>query len=282
MARALPAPASTRRTRRRPGSRCRPAPSRSAASGPGSGAAPIAGADEPADRGRAERRCAQRRPRRSPQRAAGLPRAPEARKAARGARARWAAAQRPLDWGTAEALAFGTLALEGHAGAAGRARTSGAAPSATATRCSTTTRPATPYAPLAHLARGAGHRRGPRQPPLRGGRARLRVRLQPGDARGAHDLGGAVRRLRERRPGDHRPVPRRRARPSGTGSPGWSCCCRTGWRGRGRSTRRRALERFLELSRGRQLAGREPHHAGAVLPRAPAAGACRRTASRWW
>ena len=56
-------------------------------------------------------------------------------------------------------------------------------------------------------ARGAGEGLHLRQPALRGRRARLRVRLQPGAARGAGDLGGAVRRLRERRPGAHRPVP---------------------------------------------------------------------------
>ena len=65
--------------------------------------------------------------------------------------------------------------------------------------------------------RQAGRVRGARQPAVRGGRARLRVRLQPGHARGAHDLGGAVRRLRERRAGDHRSVPRARRRRSGTG-----------------------------------------------------------------
>ena len=37
-------------------------------------------------------------------------------------------------------------------------------------------------------------------------RARLRVRLRPGEPRGARRVGGAVRRLHQRRPGDHRPV----------------------------------------------------------------------------
>ena len=59
--------------------------------------------------------------------------------------------------------------------------------------------------------------RGLQQPAVRGGRARLRVRLQPRHARRAGDLGGAVRRLRQRRAGDHRSVPRRRPRTSGTG-----------------------------------------------------------------
>ena len=64
------------------------------------------------------------------------------------------------------------------------------------------------YTPLAARARQAGDVRGARQPAVGGGRARLRVRLQPRHARGPDDLGGAVRRLRERRAGDHRPVPR--------------------------------------------------------------------------
>ena len=46
------------------------------------------------------------------------------------------------------------------------------------------------------LGAGPGTLRGLRQPALRGGRARLRVRLQPRLPRRARDLGGAVRRLR--------------------------------------------------------------------------------------
>ena len=72
------------------------------------------------------------------------------------------------------------------------------------------------YAPLDHLGRDPGALRGVRQPALRGGRARLRVRLQPGRPHDARALGGAVRRLRERRPGDHRPVHRRRRTRSGS------------------------------------------------------------------
>ena len=74
--------------------------------------------------------------------------------------------------------------------------------------------------PRVHAARAhprkAGDVRGARQPAVGGRRARLRVRLQPGHARRADDLGGAVRRLRERGAGDHRSVPRARRRRSGT------------------------------------------------------------------
>ena len=67
--------------------------------------------------------------------------------------------------------------------------------------------------------------------------ARLRVRLQRGGARSAGALGGAVRRLHQRRPGDRGPVHQRRASPSGGSPPGSPCSCRTATRARGRSTR---------------------------------------------
>ena len=57
---------------------------------------------------------------------------------------------------------------------------------------------------------------------------------------GARDLGGAVRRLRERRAGHHRSVHRRRPKTSGTASAASCCSCRTASRARARSTRARA------------------------------------------
>ena len=56
----------------------------------------------------------------------------------------------------------------------------------------------------------------------------------------AGDLGGAVRRFRQRRAGRDRPVHRVRRGRSGAASAAWCCCCRTATRGRARSTRRRA------------------------------------------
>jgi 2-oxoglutarate dehydrogenase E1 component len=67
----------------------------------------------------------------------------------------------------------------------------------------------------ARLAQGALCRQ--RFAAVRGGRAGLRVRLQHGRAQRAGDLGGPVRRLRQRRPGGHRPVHRRR--PGQMGAP---------------------------------------------------------------
>ena len=66
---------------------------------------------------------------------------------------------------------------------------------------------------------------------------RLRVRLLGPGARGARPVGGAVRRLRERGAGRHRPVPRLRARQVGPDDHGSRCSCRTATRGRARSTR---------------------------------------------
>ena len=57
----------------------------------------------------------------------------------------------------------------------------------------------------------------------------------PGRARA---VGGAVRRLRQRRAGDHRPVHRRRPRRSGARRRGSRCSCRTASRATGRSTPR--------------------------------------------
>ena len=92
--------------------------------------------------------------------------------------ARWSAEDGPIDWGLAEALAFGSLLVEGTR-CASRARTARAAPSATATPCSSTRRRARSTCRSSISSRRAGALRGLRQPALRGGRARLRVRLQP-------------------------------------------------------------------------------------------------------
>ena len=67
--------------------------------------------------------------------------------------------------------------------------------------------------------RGPGALRGLQLPAVRVRRARLRIRLLAGRSAHAGAVGGAVRRLRQRRAGDHRPVHRQRPRRSG-------CACR--------------------------------------------------------
>ena len=81
--------------------------------------------------------------------------------------------------------------------------------------------------------------RAPQQPALGDRLPRLRVRLQPGVAGDARALGGAVRRLRERRPGDRRPVHRLRPREMGAELTPDAAACRTATRDLGRSTPRR-------------------------------------------
>ena len=82
-----------------------------------------------------------------------------------------------IDWALAEALAFGSLAARGHAGARSPARTPGAARSASATACSSTSDTEAEYVPLAHLADDAGAVHALRLGALRVRGARLRVRL---------------------------------------------------------------------------------------------------------
>ena len=66
--------------------------------------------------------------------------------------------------------------------------------------------------PMQHLKNAAGVVRGLQLAALRVRLRRVRVRLLGRGARGARPLGGAVRRLRERRADDHRPVHLERAR----------------------------------------------------------------------
>ncbi len=63
----------------------------------------------------------------------------------------------------------------------------------------------------------------------------------------AGDLGSAVRRLRQRRAGGHRPVHRLRRVEMGPRLRPGSCCCRTATKARARSTPRRVSERFMQL-----------------------------------
>ena len=105
-------------------------------------------------------------------------------------------------------------------------------------------------------------------------RARLRVRLRPGELRRARAVGGAVRRLHQRRPGHHRPVPRRRR---GQVEPAQRARAAAPARLRGAGAgalvgAHRALPH--ECGRG-QHAGLQRHDGGAVLPPAAPPGAHR-------
>ena len=162
------------------------------------------------------------------------------------------------------------------------ARTPSAARSRIATRCCTTWRRATTYTPLASTC------------PTR--RARFEIYNSPlsetavmgfeyGFSTAAPDdaraVGGAVRRLRERRAADHRPVHLAGSREVGTDAAGSCCCCRTATRGTGRSTRARGSSGSSSSCAEDNMIVAYPSHAGAVLPRAAASGGCAATGRRW-
>ena len=118
----------------------------------------------------------------------------------------------------------------------------------------------------------------PQQPAVGDGLPRLRVRLLAGGARDARAVGGAVRRLRQRRAGDHRPVHRLGA---GQVGPDLEADLAAAARLRGLGTRALlGAARALPPARGRgQHPRRQPDHAGAVLPPAPPPGPGRQAAS---
>ena len=118
--------------------------------------------------------------------------------------------QGEVEWATAEALAFGSLLLEGHSiRLAGEDSRRGTFSQRHAALVDYAT--GKPWIPLTDLDGGAdGHVLGLRLAAVGVRRARLRVRLRPQQPRGARAVGGAVRRLHQLRPGHRRPVPRRR------------------------------------------------------------------------
>ena len=186
-------------------------------------------------------------------------------------RAAMGAGDKPIDWGMGEALAFGSLLTQGV-----RVRLSGQ----DSRRGTFSHRHSVLYdyndGHRLHAARAparkAGGVRGAGQPALRGRRAGVRVRLQPRHARRAHALGGAVRGLREHRPGHHRPVHRLLGGEVESGERSRAAPAARQRRA-GARTLERASRAVPHHGGERQHSSLQPHHAGAVLPRAAAAGA---------
>ena len=113
-----------------------------------------------------------------------------------------------IDWATAEALAFASLCAEGtHVRMSGQDSGRGTFSHRHAVLVDQESEAR--WVPINHVAPG---RRGSRSSTARfpRRRCRLRIRLQPRRPVDPGAVGGAVRRFRQWRPGDHRPVPRRR------------------------------------------------------------------------
>ncbi len=178
---------------------------------------------------------------------------------------------RGIDWATGEALAFGTLLdeefpvrLSGQDSSRGTfsQRHSALVDQENEDR----------YVPLEPHPRRSGGIRSGGHAPLRSRRARLRVWLQPRGAARAGAVGSAVRRFRQRRAGDHRPVHRlgrdemaAHVRPRAVAA---------AWLRRpGAGAFVRAARAVPAALRRRQHAGREPDDAGELLPCAEAADA---------
>ena len=181
---------------------------------------------------------------------------------------RWQMVERGegIDWGCAEMLAYGSLLLEGvpvrisgqdtvrgtfgHRHAAVFDARSGAA-----------------WVPLAGLAAGPGDVRGRQQPALRAGGDGVRVRHVERRSAAARRVGGAVRRLRQRRADHHRPVRgQRRVEVAANERPRADAAARL--RGPGAGALERAPRALPPALRGGQHAGGELHHPGAAVPRA--------------
>ena len=151
-----------------------------------------------------------------------------------------------IDWATAEALAFGTLLIEGRRCGC-RARIAGRGTFSQRHAVLIDQETEDDYVPLNNIRAGPGAVRGDRQPALRGRRARLRVRLHPRRAARAGALGGAVRRFRQRRAGHHRPVHRLGREPSGCACRGLVMLLPHGYEGQGPEHSSARLERYLQL-----------------------------------
>ena len=184
-----------------------------------------------------------------------------------------------IDWGYAEALAFGALLEEGIP-----IRLSGqdTERGTFSHRHAVLHDPRTgeTFTPLQHLPDGGRVLRDLQLAPLRVCRARVRARLLDRRSRRARPLGGAVRRLRERRADRRRPVHRLRSLEVGADVP-----ARAAAPARLRGQRSRALERPSRALSPARRAGQHPRRelldVRAVLPPPAPAGSGRdRAAAR--
>ena len=174
-----------------------------------------------------------------------------------------------IDWATAEALAIGTLCAEGtHVRMSGQDSGRGTFSHRHAVLVDQETeaalRPDQPHQ------RGPGAVRDHRQPAVGSRRGRVRIRLQPRRPEDAGDLGGAVRRFRERRAGHHRPVPVvGRSEVAAHERPRAAVAARL--RGPGAGAFLGAARALSAALRRGQHAGLQHHDRGELFPRAAAA-----------
>ena len=177
-----------------------------------------------------------------------------------------------IDWGHAEALAFAALLAEGHdVRLTGQDAERGTFSHRQAVLHDANT--GETYTPLAHSAAGDAATFEIYNSPLS---ETAVLGFEYGFSIAAPDdagaVGGAVRRLRQRRAADRRPVPRRRPREVGAGL-GRRAPAAARLRGQGPEHSSARLERFLQLCAEGNMRRRVSVHAGAVLPHPAPPGA---------
>ena len=176
-----------------------------------------------------------------------------------------------VDWATAESLAWGTLLLEG-VPVRLSGQDSGRGTFSQRHAVLSDARTGEEHVPLHVRGPGRGALRRLRLAPLRGRGHGLRVRLLGGRAPHPGHVGGAVRRLRERGPGHHRPVPLRVRAEVGTAQrPGPAPAPRS--RGPGAGALLGAHRALPDPLRRGQHACRLPLDARVLLPPPALAGA---------
>ena len=175
-----------------------------------------------------------------------------------------------IDWSMAEHLAFGTLLKDGYpVRLSGQDSERGTFSQRHSVLIDQETERR--YTPLKYVSPDQAPLRGHQLDAVGGGGAGLRVRLHAGRAQRARHVGGAVRRLRQRRAGGVRPVHLLgRAQVAPDVGPRVPAAARL--RGPGSGAFLRAARALPADVRGGQLAGRQLHDAGQLLPHpAPAA-----------